>query len=100
MLEALPGSVPRPRGSLCVAAPSQVAADPAANDDAAPYIGGAATPDEEEDGEDLIGDGMEADYRPMGALDQYEEDGLDFHEYDDMDFSARQAAEAALDRSS
>ena len=53
--------------------------------------------EEEEDGEDLIGDGMEADYRPMGALDEYEADGLDFHDYEDMGFDVRAAAEAALD---
>jgi hypothetical protein len=53
--------------------------------------------DEEDDGEELIGEGMEADYRPMGALDQYEEDGLDDHQYGLMDMSARAAADAALD---
>ena len=60
-------------------------------------FGGADPLDEEDDGEDLIGDGMEADYRPMGALDEYEADGLDFNEYEGMDFGARAAADAALD---
>lgn len=55
------------------------------------------TPEEEDDGEDLIGDGMEADYRPMGALDDYEEDGLDNADYGAMDFGARAAADAALE---
>ena len=54
-------------------------------------FGGADPLDEEDDGEDLIGDGMEADYRPMGALDEYEADGLDFNEYEGMDFGARAA---------
>ena len=62
-----------------------------------PIAAGQNTPEEEDDGEELIGDGMEADYRPMGALDQYEEEGLDEHAYDDMDFDVRAAAEAALD---
>ena len=35
---------------------------------------------------------MEDDYRPMGALDEYEVDGLDDHEYGPMDFNARAAA--------
>jgi len=56
-----------------------------------------ATPDEEDEGEELIGDDMEADYRPMGALDEYEQDGLDENEYGDMSASARAAAEAALE---
>ncbi len=60
--------------------------------------GGGGTPDEEDDGEELIGEGMESDYRPMGALDEYEVDGLDEHDYGPMDFSARAAAEAALEQ--
>ena len=55
-------------------------------------------PEEEEDeGEELIGDDMAADYRPMGAMDEYEEDGLDATEYGLMDARARAAADAALD---
>ena len=56
-----------------------------------------ATPDEEDEGEELIGDDMEADYRPMGALDEYEQDGLDENEYGDMGAGARAAAEEALE---
>lgn len=56
-------------------------------------------PDDEEDddGEELIGDAMLDDYRAMGALDQYEEDGLDGNEYEHMDPRSRAAADAALD---
>jgi DNA replication licensing factor MCM2 len=61
-----------------------------------PFLGGN-TPEEEDDGEELIGDNMMDDYRPMGALDEYEAEGLDSHQYDDMDFGARAAADAALD---
>ncbi|KAG8458740.1 hypothetical protein KFE25_012938 [Diacronema lutheri] len=52
--------------------------------------------EEEEDGEDLVGEGMAADYEPMARLDQYEEDGLDDNEYED-DVDARLAADRALD---
>ena len=61
-----------------------------------PRLGGA-TPDEEEDGEELIGEDMEADYRPMGALDEYEEEGLDANDYVPMSAAARFAADAVLD---
>ncbi|EOD41127.1 hypothetical protein EMIHUDRAFT_62542, partial [Emiliania huxleyi CCMP1516] len=53
--------------------------------------------EEEEDGEELIGDDMHADYRPMGALDEYEEDGIDHAEYGGIDARARAAAEAELE---
>lgn len=61
-----------------------------------PRLGGG-TPDEEEDGEELIGEDMEADYRPMGALDEYEEEGLDANDYVPISAGARFAADAALD---
>uniref|UniRef100_A0A8C9REI9 DNA replication licensing factor MCM2 n=1 Tax=Scleropages formosus TaxID=113540 RepID=A0A8C9REI9_SCLFO len=58
---------------------------------------GTLPEDEEDDGEELIGDGMERDYRPIPQLDVYEAEGLD----DDEDLSelspgARAAAEAAM----
>ena len=53
--------------------------------------------EEEEDGEDLIGDDMGADYRALGAMDEYEADGLDEAEYGDMDARARADAEAILE---
>jgi DNA replication licensing factor MCM2 len=52
--------------------------------------------EEEDDGEDLFGDDMMRDYREMGAMDEYEAEGLDENVYDDIDFGARAAAEAAL----
>lgn len=54
--------------------------------------------DEEEDGEELFGDNMEADYRPMPALDQYDAEVLDDEDYDAMSQTERQAAEAAMRR--
>ncbi|RKP13512.1 MCM2/3/5 family-domain-containing protein [Piptocephalis cylindrospora] len=53
---------------------------------------------EEGEGEDLIGDGMERDYRPHDILDHYESDGVDDAMIDDggMDFTARRAAEARM----
>ena len=52
--------------------------------------------EDEEDGEELFGDNMEADYRPMPALDRYERELLDEDDYDMMSESDRAAAEAAL----
>jgi len=56
-----------------------------------------ANVEEEEDGEELIGEDMGADYRAMGALDEYEEDGIDENEYGGMDARARAAADAELE---
>lgn len=53
--------------------------------------------EEEDEGEELIGEDMGADYRPMGALDEYEEDGLDDNVYGTMDARARAAADAELE---
>lgn len=54
--------------------------------------------EEEGEGEDLIGDGMERDYRPHDLLDHYESDGVDdsMMEGDGLDFAARRAAEARM----
>ena len=49
------------------------------------------------EGEELIGEDMEADYRPLGALDEYEQDGLDEGDHGDMGAGARFAAEAVLE---
>ncbi|KDR16761.1 DNA replication licensing factor Mcm2 [Zootermopsis nevadensis] len=54
--------------------------------------------EEEEDGEELFGDNLEADYRPMPALDRYEPDVLDDEEYDDISQTERAAAEAVMRR--
>uniref|UniRef100_A0A668VGC8 DNA replication licensing factor MCM2 n=1 Tax=Oreochromis aureus TaxID=47969 RepID=A0A668VGC8_OREAU len=56
--------------------------------------------EEEEDGEDLIGDGMERDYRAIPELDQYEAEGLDLddEELSELSPGARAAAEEAMRR--
>lgn len=53
---------------------------------------------EEVDGEELFGDNMEADYRPIPELDVYEGSMLDQSEYDAMSETDRLSAEAALRR--
>ncbi|XP_036101241.1 DNA replication licensing factor MCM2 isoform X3 [Molossus molossus] len=54
--------------------------------------------EEEEDGEELIGDGMERDYRAIPELDTYEADGLalDDEDVEELTASQRQAAERAM----
>ncbi|XP_020284854.1 DNA replication licensing factor Mcm2 [Pseudomyrmex gracilis] len=52
--------------------------------------------EEEEEGEELFGDNMEADYRPMSALDRYDPNLLDDEEYSDMSQNERVAAEAEM----
>lgn len=51
---------------------------------------------EEEDGEELFGDNMENDYRPMPHLDRYDDRILDEEDYDNMSVSERLAAESEL----
>lgn len=56
-------------------------------------------PDHEDDGdegEELIGDSMMADYKPMPELDRYEEDDLDTADYEEMSPSSRAKAEALM----
>ncbi|KAJ8968837.1 hypothetical protein NQ317_005305 [Molorchus minor] len=52
--------------------------------------------EEEGEGEELFGDNMENDYRPMPHLDRYDERILDDDEYDQMSIDARLAAEDEL----
>ncbi|CAH2312020.1 DNA replication licensing factor MCM2 [Pelobates cultripes] len=52
--------------------------------------------DEEEDGEELIGDGMERDYRPISELDVYEAEGLDDEDVEELTASQRDAAEQSM----
>ncbi|XP_037949487.1 DNA replication licensing factor Mcm2 [Teleopsis dalmanni] len=54
--------------------------------------------EEEEDGEELFGDNMENDYRPMPELDHYDPALLDEEDYDDMSQGERLAAEAEMQR--
>ena len=58
---------------------------------------GVREEEEEEDGEDLLGDGFEADYAPNPELDRYDETMLDQEEYT-ADYRARVSAERALNR--
>ncbi|KGL75325.1 DNA replication licensing factor mcm2, partial [Tinamus guttatus] len=55
-------------------------------------------PEEEEEGEELIGDGMERDYRPIPELDVYEAEGLalDDEDVEELTASQREAAERAM----
>lgn len=53
--------------------------------------------EEEEDGEDLLGDDMLNDYRPIAALDTYDASALDNEgEYEEIDAASRQELEAQL----
>lgn len=54
--------------------------------------------DEDEDGEELFGDNMENDYRPVPHLDRYEIDELDQEDYSDISQGDRAAAEAEMRR--
>ncbi|KAL6063587.1 MCM DNA helicase complex subunit [Balamuthia mandrillaris] len=51
---------------------------------------------EEEEGEDLFGDGMEGDYAAKPGLDSYAAVDLDEREYEAMSYSARAAAEQMM----
>lgn len=51
---------------------------------------------EEEDGEELFGENMENDYRPMPHLDRYDDRLLDDEEYDNLSVGDRLAAEEEL----
>ncbi|KAG8007194.1 DNA replication licensing factor mcm2 [Nibea albiflora] len=76
---------------------------PPFEDESEGLLGDGQLPGEEEedgDGEELIGDGMERDYRAIPALDQYEAEGLDLDDEDLSELSpgARAAAEEAMRR--
>ncbi|KAJ8919037.1 hypothetical protein NQ315_016943 [Exocentrus adspersus] len=53
---------------------------------------------DEEDGEELFGDNMENDYRPMPHLDRYDDRILDDEEYDQLSIGERLAAEEEMRR--
>nr|CAI5822271.1 unnamed protein product [Callosobruchus analis] len=53
---------------------------------------------EEEDGEELFGDNMENDYRPLPHLDRYDERILDDEEYEQLSVGERMAAEEEMRR--
>ncbi|CAN9512207.1 unnamed protein product [Ophioblennius macclurei] len=76
---------------------------PPFQDESEGLLGEGPLPGEEEedgDGEELIGDGMERDYRAIPELDQYEAEGLDLDDEDLSELSpgARAAAEEAMRR--
>ncbi|XP_049885580.1 DNA replication licensing factor Mcm2 [Pectinophora gossypiella] len=54
--------------------------------------------EEEDDGEELFNDNMEADYRPLPGLDRYDDEDLDEDDYDPMSIEDRVAAEQELRR--
>ncbi|OZJ03093.1 hypothetical protein BZG36_03914 [Bifiguratus adelaidae] len=54
--------------------------------------------EEEGEGEDLFGEGMEDDYKENVKLDHYDIDDIDDDEYDDLDIETRRAVEARLNR--
>jgi len=56
----------------------------------------AGIDDDEEDGEELFGDNMEADYRPIAALDRYDGADLDESDYDAISESGRREAERMM----
>merc|ERR1719210_2536890 len=59
-------------------------------------MGNAPEDDCEEEGENLFGDAMENDYRPMPHLDTFGPDLLDEEEYEALSEGERQAAEALM----
>jgi len=52
--------------------------------------------EEEDDGEELFGDNLENDYRPMPGLDRYDRDLLDEDDFQMMSEADRAAAEASM----
>ncbi|CAL8337662.1 unnamed protein product [Lota lota] len=74
---------------------------PPFEDESEGLLGEGTLPGEEDgDGEELIGDGMERDYRAIPELDRYEAEGLDLDEEELSELSpgARAAAEEAMRR--
>uniref|UniRef100_A0A8C5B043 DNA replication licensing factor MCM2 n=1 Tax=Gadus morhua TaxID=8049 RepID=A0A8C5B043_GADMO len=73
---------------------------PPFEDESEGLLGEALPGEEEGDGDDLIGDGMERDYRAIPELDRYEAEGLDLDEDELSELSpgARAAAEEAMSR--
>ncbi|XP_015606147.1 DNA replication licensing factor Mcm2 [Cephus cinctus] len=68
-------------------------------EDESELLGGGSqddVPQEEEEGEELFGANMEADYRPMPALDRYDPNMVDDEEYSELSQGDRVAAEVAM----
>uniref|UniRef100_I0FIN4 DNA replication licensing factor MCM2 n=1 Tax=Macaca mulatta TaxID=9544 RepID=I0FIN4_MACMU len=71
---------------------------PPFEDESEGLLGTEGPLEEEEDGEELIGDGMERDYRAIPELDAYEAEGLalDDEDVEELTASQREAAERAM----
>ncbi|XP_032892873.1 DNA replication licensing factor MCM2 [Amblyraja radiata] len=85
-----PNQTPR-RGDALTSSPGRDL--PPFEDESEGLLGTDVLAEEEEDGEDLMGDDLERDYRAIPQLDVYERDGLDDGE-DLEDMTASQRAEA------
>ncbi|GIY51642.1 DNA replication licensing factor mcm2 [Caerostris darwini] len=79
---------------------SSPARDLPAFEDESELIGGLGDDDQvmEEDGEELFGDNLEADYRAIPGLDRYDPDLVDDSEYSALSDGDRQAAEDEMRR--
>nr|AAM28219.1 DNA replication licensing factor [Danio rerio] len=72
---------------------------PPFEDESEGLLGDTLPDEEDDDGEELIGDAMERDYRVVPELDRYEAEGLDEDEdLSELSPSARAEAEAAMRR--
>ncbi|MXQ95686.1 hypothetical protein E5288_WYG018251 [Bos mutus] len=71
---------------------------PPFEDESEGLLGTEGPLEEEEDGEELIGDGMERDYRAIPELDVYEAEGLalDDDDVEELTASQREAAERVM----
>ncbi|XP_043742096.1 DNA replication licensing factor MCM2 [Cervus elaphus] len=71
---------------------------PPFEDESEGLLGTEGPLEEEEDGEELIGDGMERDYRAIPELDIYEAEGLalDDEDVEELTASQREAAERVM----
>ncbi|KAG5894081.1 hypothetical protein JTB14_003938 [Gonioctena quinquepunctata] len=83
--------VPTPRSNVSSPGP-----DMEPFEDEGALLGDMDADMEEEDGEELFGDNMENDYRPMPHLDRYDDRILDEDDYDQMSVGERLAAEDDL----
>ncbi|XP_035227387.1 DNA replication licensing factor MCM2-like isoform X2 [Stegodyphus dumicola] len=84
-----------PRSNALTSSPAR---DLPAFEDESELIGGMGEEEQvmEEDGEELFGDNLEADYRAIPALDRYDADILDDSEYSALSEGERRAAEEAM----
>ncbi|KAM4799872.1 DNA replication licensing factor MCM2 [Urocitellus parryii] len=71
---------------------------PPFEDESEGLLGTEGPVEDEEDGEELIGDGMERDYRAIPELDAYETEGLalDDEDVEELTASQREAAERVM----